>query len=126
MNKYKINNLLLTTVKYNFAISDPKTITVSIGDTVEIAETQEKQATILVSREVNLGPQTNSYIKVGYEVLVDSTETIDSKELLTTFKSKGTVLSFVFSKISVIISSITNMCPIGAIITPPNYKSKEK
>lgn len=124
MNNCKISNFILKKLEYDFEDLDRKSISIFIGECIKIVEIDDKKALLNVTRELRLGKETESFLKICYDVLVENDQIITKNDLLTMIKNKGIDLIPVFSKISLLISQVTNLSPLGVIVTPPNYNSE--
>ena len=119
MSNFNISNVILKNVQYNFANPDRKSISISVNDTIEILEIDEKDALLKVVRELSLGPDTDSYVKISYEISVENEEVITKDIIREALCNKTIGLVGVFSKISLLMSQVTNLSPFGIIVTPP-------
>lgn len=124
MNKFELSNMMLTKVKYNFTKPDVELISVSINDKINVLNISENKALLDVSRELSFGPETNSYVSVNYEVIIESDELITKESLNKAIEENKLGLVSVYAKMSLLISQITNCSPFGIIVTPPNYRIK--
>lgn len=125
MSNYNVANIILKNVQYNFANPDRKSISISVNDLIEILEIDEKKALLRVARELSLGPDTDSYVRISYEVSVENDETITKNNILEALRNKSIGLVVVFSKISLLMSQVTNLSPFGIIVTPPTYNPEK-
>ena len=121
MNNYKLTSILLKNVQYNFTNPDRKLISLSVYDSIKICEIFDNQAILQVNRELSYGEKTDSYIRISYEVSVANDEAVSKDNLSESLKNKSMNLSSVFSKISLLISEITNLGVFGPLVTAPNY-----
>lgn len=125
MKKYRIINLTLTDSVYHFAKPDPKLISITLNDSVRVIEIQEKEITLCVKRELNFGDGTDSCVSVEYEVRLES-KIVETKEsVLEALNAGVSELSVVFSRISLLVSQLTQASPIGVLVTAPNYNPKK-
>ena len=120
MNNYNVSELVLKEVRYNFTKPETETVTVSIRDNIEILAIFENQAKLEAKREMYFHPRKEPIIVVSYEVSIEHNEAITKDDLLDSL-NKSINLVPVYSKISLLISQITNMSPIGPLVTPPSY-----
>ena len=60
MSDFNLSNIILKSVQYNFANPDRKSISISVNDSIEVLEVDEKSALLKVVRELSLGPDTAS------------------------------------------------------------------
>ena len=125
MGKFSISNPILKKIQYDFLIPDKKTISISIDDFIQIVEIDEKKALVCISRELSLDRTKEIYIKISYDVSIESDEDIEKDMLIKELQSKTISMTSVFSKISLLISQITSMSPFGIIVSPPNYNAEE-
>ena len=121
MSNFSISNLILKNVQYNFANPNSRHISFSINDTIEILDINEKNALLGVIREMTLGPDTDSYVKIKYELSVDCEDVITKDFIKEELYNQTTGLVAVFSKISLLMSQLTNLSPFGTIVTPPTF-----
>ncbi len=124
MNNYKLSGLTLKKVHYNFAKPDRNEISVSVQDSINILEIRENETILDVSRVLSLGPKTDTFVKVGFEVVIECDNPIEKQNIIDALKSKSISLVMVFSKASLLISQTTSMSPFGVIVTPPSYDPK--
>ena len=122
MSKFNIKNILLKNVQYNFENLTGRDIAISISDTIEIIEIDEKKVLLNVERELFVKPNTNTHIKIAYEVTLESEENVNKADVSEGLRERAINLVSVFSKISLLMSQITNMSPFGTIVTPPTYE----
>lgn len=125
MSNYNIIGLVLKEVKYNFAKPERKTLTISVNDGIEIIGILENQAILEVKRTLYFDQKKESYVDVSYEVILEHNGIITNENLLESLKNRTINLVTAYSKISLLISQITNMSPLGAIVTPPNYDNEK-
>lgn len=124
MNNAKITSMTLTSVRYIFTSLNKKSITVSIDDQVEVKEIAEEQATLRISRELKFGDHEECTIAVEYEATLESSENLSKEMVVDHIKSDNFGITTVYSKISLLISELTNASPFGVIVTPP-MRNKE-
>ena len=125
MKKYHINNLTLINSVYRFTKPDPKLISITVDDTIRVVELQEKEIVLCIARELNFGEGTDSFIKVEYEVNLESKDSETKETILTALTAGISELSVAFSKISLLISQLTQASPFGVLVTAPNYNPKK-
>ena len=125
MKKYHINNLTLINSVYRFTKPDPKLISITVDDTIRVVELQEKEIVLCIARELNFGEGTDSFIKVEYEVNLESKDSETKETILTALTACISELSVAFSKISLLISQLTQASPFGVLVTAPNYNPKK-
>lgn len=125
MTNYNISNLLLTNINYNFTKPDKSRINVCVNDAIKIHKINDKQVDLFVSRVLNFGENTNTYLNIVYEVSLEFSKEMSKEETINLLAKKTSGLTPVFSKISLLISQITNSSPFGVIVTPPIYDPKE-
>ncbi len=125
MSNFNVSNVILKNVQYNFANPDRKSISVSVNDSIEVLEVDERNALLKVGRELSLGPDTDSYVRINYELSVENEEAITKAIILEALRNKAIRLVGVFSKISLLMSQITNLSPFGIIVTPPTFNPEK-
>ncbi len=125
MSNFNVSNVILKNVQYNFANPDRKSISVSVNDSIEVLEVDERNALLKVGRELSLGPDTDSYVRINYELSVENEEAITKSIILEALRNKAIRLVGVFSKISLLMSQITNLSPFGIIVTPPTFNPEK-
>ena len=125
MKKYHINNLTLINSVYKFTKPDPKLISIAVDDTIKVVEIQEKEIVLCIARELNFGEGTDSFIKVEYEVNLESKSSETKETVLTALTAGVSELSVAFSKISLLVSQLTQASPFGVLVTAPNYNPKK-
>lgn len=125
MKKYHINNLTLINSVYKFTKPDPKLISITVDDTIKIIEIQEKEIVLCIARELNFGEGTGSFIKVEYEVNLESKGSETKETVLAALTAGVSELSVAFSKISLLVSQLTQASPFGVLVTAPNYNPKK-
>ena len=125
MKKYHINNLTLINSVYRFTKPDPKMISITVEDTINVIEVREKEIVLCVTRELNFGKGTDSFIKVEYEVNIESKDSETKETVLAALTAGVSELSVAFSKISLLISQLTQASPFGVLVTAPNYNPKK-
>ena len=121
MNNYNISALILRGVQYQFTKPEKKDISITVNDSIKIVGILNNEATLDITRELCFGPNTNSFVRINYEVVVAQNEPVAKQELVDALVQRNTNLAMVYSKISLLISQITNMSPFGVIVTPPSY-----
>lgn len=125
MKKYRIMNLTLTDSVYHFAKPDPKLISISLHDSIGVMEIQEKEIALRVKRELDFGDGTDSYVSVEYEVRLESKTNETKESILEALNAGVSELSVVFSRISLLVSQLTQASPLGVLVTAPNYNPKK-
>lgn len=125
MKKYHINNLTLINSVYRFTKPDPKLISITVDDTIRVVEIQEKEIVLCIARELNFGEGTESFIKVEYEVNLESKDSETKESVLAALNAGASELSVAFSKISLLVSQLTQASPFGVLVTAPNYNPKK-
>lgn len=125
MKKYHINNLTLINSVYKFTKPDPKLISITVNDTIRVVEIQEKEIVLCIARELNFGEGTDSFIKVEYEVNLESKSSETKDTILSALATGVSELSVAFSKISLLVSQLTQASPFGVLVTAPNYNPKK-
>lgn len=125
MKKYHINNLTLINSEYKFTKPDPKLISISVDDSIRVVEIQDQEVVLCVSRELNFGNGTDSFIKVEYEVNLESKGNETTESVIAALTAGVSELSVVFSKVSLLISQLTQASPFGVLVTAPNYNPKK-
>ena len=125
MNNYNISAMILNNVQYNFSKPEKKNIAISVDDCIKVVEINENQAVLNVERTLSFDVKANFFIKIYYEVEIDHGEPIVKQEVINALRDKSLNLTAVYSKISLLISQITNMCPFGVLITPPGFDTKK-
>ncbi len=126
MKKYKNVKSILVNSLYNFNREAVKkgAIEVAYSDKIIIKTIFNDKIMCDIERSVNLGISDDSIIKVVFEVIIAIDEPIQKQEFVEDIKKGISALSNVYSKVSLLISEISNMSPFGAIITPPIYDKK--
>lgn len=124
MSNYNISALILKEVIYNFKKPEIKALTISVKDNIEIVGIFEKQAILEVKRTLCFDSQCESYVTVCYEVILEHDGVITNDILSQALKNRTINLITAYSKMSLLISQITNMSPLGAIVTPPNFDNE--
>ncbi len=125
MKNFKIESLVLSSIEYSFKEPNKNEIEIFLNDKANIIEINEKNAKLLLERELRFGSKEGCGVKVSYNISVESNEIFEKSDLSKAIKEDAIELSIVYSKISLLISEITNSCPFGVIVTPPNYDSKK-
>lgn len=125
MKKYHINKLTLINSVYRFTKPDPKLISITVDDTIRVIEIQEKEIVLCIARELNFGEGTDSFIKVEYEVNLESKDSETKETILAALTAGVSELSVAFSKISLLVSQLTQASPFGVLVTAPNYNPKK-
>lgn len=102
-----------------------KSAELEINDSISVEKIKKETANLIVSRTINFTPLVNAYVKVAYSVNLVSDGEIDKEQLKNDLKEEIMILSNVYSRISLLISQITNEGMFGAVITPPMYEGKQ-
>ena len=123
---YKSMNGFLVKLDYNFEeLKNLTTISIETKDIIRLNEVSDKSINFSVKRNMVFTPFTNTYIKVEFNVTTDLTSPINKETFFEDIKTGLPQLTSIFSKISLVISELTNMSPFGALITSPMYNNKE-
>ena len=123
---YKSMNGFLVKLDYNFEeLKNLTTINIETKDIIRLNEVSDKSINFSVKRNMVFTPFTNTYIKVEFNVTTDLTSPINKETFFEDIKTGLPQLTSIFSKISLVISELTNMSPFGALITSPMYNNKE-
>lgn len=124
MSDFNITNAILKNVQYNFENLNGRDITISIDDSIEIIGIDDNEAELNVSRALSVKPESNVYIKISYTVSIKNSEKFTRDTILENLRTKAINLIGVYSKISLLMTQITNLSPFGTIVTPPTYEPK--
>ncbi len=125
MNNYRIINHTLKSVQYNFIKPDIKSISLAVIDSIDICEIDANKAIFNFNRELSFGENTNSFVKIGYEVIIESEENISKENLIEAIRNDKFKLTAILSKVSLLISEITNLCPFGTLILAPTFDTQK-
>lgn len=125
MKKFYISNLTLVSSEYKFSKPDPKLISIAVNDTIKVVAIQEKDIALNVARVLDFGKGTDSFIKVEYEVNLESKCSETKESVLAALNDGVSELSVAFSKISLLVSQLTQASPFGVLVTAPNYNPKK-
>ena len=117
----------LNNINFNFEKPEKNGyIDIEIIDKIKIIEINNDIVDFNVIRDLKFKSLVNSYIHVVFESSIKSTEIITKEEFIEAVKKDVSMISgAVFTKISLLIANVTNMSPLGTIITPPVYNMKE-
>ncbi len=125
MIEYNISTMYLTGIDYRFTKPDSRLINISVNDIIKIASIHDKQVDIVISRTLDFGEKADTYVNIAYEVSLDCSAEMTKESAAALLMNSSDGLTPVLSKISLLISQITNSSPFGVIITPPGYDSDE-
>lgn len=114
-------------IEYNF--QEPQKdgyIELEIKDEIEINEMTDEYIKTSAIRKLIFKNIENTFLNVTFDMNIKISKPITKDCFIEKIKNgKGIISANVYSKISLLISNITNMCPLGTIITPPTYDAKE-
>ena len=114
-------------IEYNF--QEPQKdgyIELEIKDEIEINEMTDEYIKTLAIRKLIFKNIENTFLNVTFDMNIKTSKPITKDSFIEKIKNgEGIISANVYSKISLLISNITNMCPLGTIITPPTYDVKE-
>lgn len=100
-------------------------LTINIEDKVVINDINEKKIEMTVSRKLFSSDIEKILVEVEFKVSLELSTKINIDELKKDINLGLPLLSSVFSRISVVISGITNYSILGPVVTIPDYdKSK--
>ena len=122
----KSTNLLLTKVDcyFNF-ITQKSPLAINVEDRIIVDEINEKKVIMSVSRKLFSSDNNKILVDVKFSVYLDLTAKVDFNELKKAIYEGMPLLSNVFSRISVVISAITNYSLLGPVVTVPNYDNNK-
>lgn len=120
MSEFNVSSISLNNAQYNFCANE-KTMKISVNDSVEIVIILKRKALIKVMRVLTLEPTNDSYVKLSCDVVLEKEEEFSKEDITSSLRNGSINLVGAFSKMSLLMSQITNMSPIGTIITPPTY-----
>ena len=121
MSNYNVERFILKNLQYNFEIFSGKSISISLDDSINILDIKDKHLLLGVTRELSVKPNVDSYVKINYEVSVSFENEINRDIVMEALRNNSINLISVFSKISLLMTQITNLSPFGIIVTPPTY-----
>ena len=121
MNNYGIINCSLKNLQYNFTKPNIEQIKITINDEIQITQVFDNKARLMISRSLHFGPDTNSYVNVVFEVIIDNDDDITKESLIKALKKDIVCLTSVFAKISVLISQVTGLSLFSPLVTAPSY-----
>ena len=119
-----IKNIYFLLNKANYHYNpDPnnRRVTLNIEDKVSIDEISDKKIMMIVSRKLFSSNTENLLVEVEFCVNFETTSSFSVQELEDSIHMGTPLLSNVFSRISVVISSMTNYSIWGPIVTKPDY-----
>ncbi len=120
MSEFNVSSISLNNAQYNFCANE-KAVKISVNDSVEIVAILKKKAMLKVMRELTLGSDNDSYVRISCEVVIENDEEPTKEIIISSLRNGSIILVGAFSKMSLLMSQITNLSPIGTIITPPTY-----
>lgn len=120
MSEFNVSSISLNNAQYNFCANE-KAMKISVNDSVEIVAILKNKALLKVMRDLTLGSDNDSYVRISCEVVIEHDEELTKEIIISSLRNGSIVLVGAFSKISLLMSQITNISPIGTIITPPTY-----
>ncbi|MBR3933632.1 MAG: hypothetical protein IKJ68_06965 [Clostridia bacterium] len=121
MSNYNVERFILKNLQYNFEIFSGKSISISLDDSINILDIKDKHLLLSVTRELSVKPNVDSYVKINCEVSVSFENEINRDIVMEALRNNSINLISVFSKISLLMTQITNLSPFGIIVTPPTY-----
>ena len=96
-------------------------LTINLEDRVVVNEINDNKITMSVSRKLFSSNIKKLLVTVEFVVNLDLSSDISYDELKERIRSGMPLLSNVFSRISAVISGITNYSLLGPVVTIPNY-----
>ncbi len=126
MNKlYTRLKCTLKSCQYNLElIEGTKTIEIDLRDTIEILTISENEIKLLIKREMLCGQQSSIFLTTTFDVVLTISNSVTKEEFIKNITDGLPILSNAFSRISLLISQITQLSPLGIIISPPSYDAK--
>lgn len=125
MSNYK--NIRSTLVDSAFHYEESTTeapIKMNFSDKIIVKNISDDKITFEAERQVNFTPLKESFFKATFLASIMLDEPITKEQFLADVKKGLPMLSNVFSRISLVISELSNPSPFGPIITPPIYDAK--
>lgn len=124
-NKYtRISSTLKHCLYNEEAIKTKEKIKIGISDSISIDTITDEAITLVVKRNININEESNQFVTVSFEVVIGTQKIQTIEEIKEDIKSGMQILSSVYSRISLLLAQITQMSPIGSMITPPFYDAK--
>lgn len=124
--KYLSSDYTLVKVEYNFTNKEGvNAIDIETNEKVKIADIEEKRVLLQIERTVCFLPLENTFVRVVFEVRVETSKTVTKDEIAKDIKANENLLGGAFSDASLAIAAITSLSPFRTVITPPLYDVKE-
>lgn len=124
--KYLSSDYTLVKVEYNFTNKEGvNAIDIETNEKVKIADIEEKRVLLQIERTVCFLPLENTFVRVVFEVRVETSKKVTKDEIVKDIKANENLLGGAFSDASLAIAAITSLSPFRTVITPPLYDVKE-
>ena len=124
--KYLSSDYTLVKVEYNFTNKEGvNAIDIETKEKVKIADIEEKRVLLQIERTVCFLPLENTFVRVVFEVRVETSKKVTKDEIAKDIKANENLLGGAFSDASLAIAAITSLSPFRTVITPPLYDVKE-
>lgn len=113
--EYKFND----TIKEGF-------IDLEVFDKIEILEIKEDIIDFNAIRRLEFKNLEDSYLQVVFKSSIKCSESMNRQAFIDAIKKHIPMISgAIYSKISLLISNITNSTSLGVVVTPPIYNVKQ-
>ena len=124
--KYLSSDYTLIKAEYNFTNKEGvTTIDIETNEKVKIVDIEEKRVLLQIERTVAFLPLENTFVRVIFEVRVETSKKVTKDEIAKDIKAGENLLGGAFSDASLAIAAITSLSPFRTVITPPLYDVKE-
>lgn len=119
MKKTELLSMILISLEYVFSKPDIDKVVISVSDDIQIQKIDRDIIVLHLIRVLDYGPETGSFIKVKYELAIKGQEEWDENAIRKYCNSDAPEIRRSYSKMSLLLSDITNESPFGVMVTPP-------
>lgn len=119
MKKTELLSMILISLEYVFTKPDIDKVVISVSDDIQIQKTDRDVVVLHLIRVLDYGPETGSFIKVTYELAIKGQKEWDEDSIRKYCNSDAPEIRRAYSKMSLLLSAITNESPFGVMVTPP-------
>ena len=124
-NKIKAIRSNLKNIECNYNKPQNELVNVEVRDNINIIEIKDDLVVFLTKREIICDNLVDTYIKVAFETNLKYENTITKEQFINDVKKGLNILSETYSKISLMIAQMSELSPLGCLVTPPMYQNNK-
>lgn len=100
-------------------------VEIAFDDKLILNKIEENKIRAKLQRNLSFKPLVQTCVKVYYELTIETASEINKDTFFADIRKGIPLLANVFSRISLVISQLTNASVFGPVITPPGYDNQK-